>query len=324
MHRGETANPAAYQLYLKGRYYAGKFDVGNVQKGFDYFQQAIALDPNYALAYDGLSYYYQLVEDLYFPPAEVMPKAEQAARKALTIDESIPDSHVALGSVLTFYDFDWAGAEREFKRAIELDPNYAPAHAYYSWYLISVGRPDEAVAEARRASALDPTSAEMASFPGWWLYLAHRYDESIAEFGKCLELDPEYLVCMSVLAEPLERRNRLADAIATATKTLKIEPRWSWSTADLARAYALSGRRIDAQKLLDQMLTPAKDVYVSDYLLATAFTAMGDKQRALDELEKAWSSRSFFLDFIQSDPKVDLLRSEPRFQELVRKMNFPR
>jgi len=324
MHRGETSNPEAYQLYLKGRYYAAKFDPENLQKGFDYFQQAVALDPNYALAYDGLSYYYQLVGDLYFPMAEVMPKAEAAARKALAIDERIPESHVELGADITFTDFDWASAEREFRRAIELDPGYAPAHEYYSWLLIAIGRNSEALEESRRAEALDPTSAEISSMTGWWLYQTRQYDKAAAQFKKCLDLDPSYPVCHVVLAQTREQQGRFDDAIAEAKKVTDADPKSHWPAAVAARAYALSGRRTDAQRMLSELLALSKQSHVSRYSLATVYAALGDKNRALDYLEQSFAERSFFFDFIRSEPEMDSLRAEPRFQELVRKLNFPK
>jgi eukaryotic-like serine/threonine-protein kinase len=323
MARGQTENPEAYQLYLKGRYYAGKFDAENLKKGYAYFQQAIALDPNYALAYDGLAYYYELVEDLYFPVDEVMPKAKAAARKALEIDDSIAESHVEMGAIDTMYDFDWAGAEREFKRAIELNPNYAPAHEYYSWYLIAVGRASEAVAESRRAEKLDPLSTEISSFVGWWLYYARRYDEAVPQVNRCLDLDPNYANCHWILGQTYEQQGRFPEAIAAEAKALKIDPGWSWAAAESARAYALSGRHAEAQRGLDDLLALSKRSLVPKYSLATVYAALGDKSRALDELEQAYAEHSFFFDFLKSDPQMDSLRSEPRFQELLRRMNFP-
>jgi serine/threonine-protein kinase len=323
MARGRTENPEAYQLYLKGRYYAAKYDYEDVKKGFDYFRQAVAFDPNYALAYDGLAYYYGNVEDLYFPVWEVMPKAKEAAQKALEIDEGIAESHVEMGGVLTSYDFDWVGAEREFKRAIELDPKYAPAHEYYAWQLMSEGRVGEALAENRRAEELDPLSLEISSFSGWSLYFARRYEEAVAQLGKCLDLDPSYPQCLWSLGLAYEQQGRFNDAIAAETKVLKIEPRWGWAWAVCGRAYARSGRSDDAQRALEQLLALSKRSYVSKYSLATLYAALGDKGRALDALEQAYAERSFFLDFLKSDPELDNLRSEPRFKELVRRMNFP-
>jgi serine/threonine protein kinase/tetratricopeptide (TPR) repeat protein len=323
MTRGQTENPEAYQLYLKGRYYAAKFDSENLKKGYAYFQQAIGLDPNYALAYDGLAYYYELVEDLFFPVDEVMPKAKAAARKALEIDDNIAESHVEMGAVDTMYDFDWAGAEREFKRAIELSPNYAPAHSYYSWYLIAVGRTEEALAESRRAEELDPLSTEISSFIGWWLYLARRYDEAVKQLGKCLDLDPNYANCYWILGQTYEQQGRFSEALTANAKALKIDPGWSWAATESARPHALSGRRAEAQRGLDDLLALSKRSQVPKYSLATVYAALGDKSRALDALEQAYAEHSFFLDFLKSDPQMDSLRSEPRFQELLRRMNFP-
>lgn len=323
--RGQTDNPEAYELYLKGRFYAAKFDAEDLNKGLDDIRQAIALDPNYALAYDGLAYYYEIVEDLYFPVGEVMPKAKEAARKALEIDGSIAESHVQMGNIDTMYDFDWAGAEREYKRAIEINPNYAPAHENYAWLLTAVGRMTEAVAESRRAEQLDPLSTEIASFAGWWLYFARRYDEAVTQFGKCLDLDPNYPICHWELGQTYAEQGRFSDAIAAQAGVLKMDPRWSWASADEARAYALSGRREQAQRQLDELLARAssKSSHVAKYALARLYAALGDKNRALDELEQSFAERSFFFDFIRSDPEMDGLRSEPRFQDLVRKMNFP-
>ena len=256
--RGQTDNPEAYQLYLKGRFYAAKFDAEDLNKGLDYIRQAIALDPNYALAYDGLAYYYEIVEDLYFPVGEVMPKAKEAARKALEIDGSIAESHVQMGNIDTMYDFDWAGAEREYKRAIEINPNYAPAHENYAWLLTAVGRMTEAVAESRRAEELDPLSTEIASFAGWWLYFARRYDEAVTQFGKCLDLDPNYPICHWELGQAYAEQRRFSDAIAAQARVLKMDPRWSWASADSARAYALSGRRAQAQRQLDELLARSR------------------------------------------------------------------
>jgi tetratricopeptide (TPR) repeat protein len=319
----QTENPEAYQLYLKGRYYAAKFDADDLNKGLDYFRRAIALDPNYALAYDGLSYYYQLIEDLFVPVGDAMPKSKEAARKALEIDDRIADSHVEMGAVYTFYDFDWAAAEREFKRAIELEPNYAPAHEYYSWLLVSLARTGDALAESRRAEQLDPLSAEIASFTGWWLYLARRYDDAIVQLNKCLELDPNYWVCHWIMGEAYEGKGRFSEAIAEEAKVLQIDSRINWAIAESARADVLSGKRGDARQKLDELLALSKRSHVSKYCFVTIYAALGEKSQALDALDEAYAERSEFLDFLKTDPKLDNLRSEPRFQDLVRRMNFP-
>jgi Tfp pilus assembly protein PilF len=202
MAKPQTTNPEAYQLYLKGRYYAGKFDPENLNKGRDYLRQAIAIDPNFALAYDGLSYYYALVIDWYEPANEAGPKALEAARKALALDPNLVEAHVELASAHLFYDFDWTSAEREFKRALELNPNYAAAHEYYAWYLIDMGRSAESLAEIRKAEQLDPLSAEIVYLAGWLLHFSGRYADSVAEIDKCSELDPNLWVAYYIQGQP--------------------------------------------------------------------------------------------------------------------------
>jgi serine/threonine protein kinase/tetratricopeptide (TPR) repeat protein len=324
MTKRQTANPEAYQLYLKGRFYAAKFDFENLNKGFDYLQQAIALDPNFALAYDGLSYYYALLDDWYMPASEAGPKAEAAARKALDLDPNLVEAHVELANMYFFYDFDWAASEREYQRAFALNPNYAPAHENYSWYLVYVGRPGEAAAEARKAEELDPLLPEIGSIAAWGLLYARRYEESLAELRKCLELDPNYALAYWLEADNLDQLGRFPEAIAAAQKAQQIlgeNP--SGPLSELVRAYALSGRRADAQRALDQLLALSKRNQVSKYLLAIAYAALGEKDQAFARLDQAYAEHAFQMGSLRVDPALDPLRSDPRFQELVRKMNFP-
>lgn len=323
MKKGQTDNPEAYQLYLKGRYFANKFDREDLDKGLGYFRKAIELDPNYALAHDGIAMYNQMVEDLYFSPKEVMPRAEEAARKALSLDESIPESHVQLGTVLTFYAFDWANAEKELKRAIELNPKYAPGHEFYAWYLNTVSRPTEAIAESRKAEALDPLSAEISAETGWWLYFAHRYDEAAAQLKKCVDLDPEYPLCTQILGEVYAEQGKFDDALAAEKQSLKTGPDWSWTLTDIARIHALAGRKAEAEKALAELTSPTNKNYVSKYCVARVYAALGDKPHALEWLEKAFEDKSFYFDFIANDPQMNPLRGEKRFQDLVRAMKFP-
>ena len=318
----QTDNPEAYQLYLKGRYYAQKFDLEDINKGLDYFHQAIGLDPNYALAYDGLVYAYGILDDAFSAPNDVMPKAREAARKAVEIDDSISESHVEMGSVDDFYDFDFAEGDREFKRAVELGPNYAPAHEFYSWHLAELGKLDEAVAEGRRAEQLDPVSYEISSLTGWWLYLSRRNDDAIAQFHKCLELNADYPICNWLLGVVYAQQGRFAEAISAETKVLQFEPHYAAAQAELARDYALSGRQPEARRILDEILKTSAKQHISKYWIATVYVALDDKKRALDALEQAYTERSAFLVFLKTDPLLDDLRSEPRFQALLKKMNL--
>jgi serine/threonine protein kinase/tetratricopeptide (TPR) repeat protein len=320
MTKHQTANPEAYQLYLKGRYFAGQFSQEGLGKGMNYFRQAIALDPTYALAYDGMSYYYQLIEDLLVAPSEAMPKAEEAARKALELDDSLVETHVEMASNYTMYDFDWPAAEREFQRALSLNPSYAPAHEYYSWYLISVGRTDQAIQEGQRAVELDPLSAENHLMLSWDLYFAHRYDQAAAELHKCLELDPNYWIGYFYLGQVYTQQGRFDDAIAAERKSVEILKSASWPLAEIALDYALSGKTAEARQALRDLLANSRHIYVAPYGIAAVYAALGDKDQAFAHLEQAYAQRSQFLDFLKFDPELDSLHSDPRFQDLLGRM----
>jgi len=319
----QTDNPEAYQLYLKGRYYAEKFDNEDLKKGLDYFHEAIALDPNYALAYDGISYYYALVEDLLIPAREAATKAKEAALKALELDPTLAAAHSELG-MAEWSLFEFPAAERDFRRAIELNANYAPGHENYGWYLAGMGRTDEGINEGRRAAALDPLSFEICYILGWDMIYARRYDEATAQLRKCVDLEPSVWISEVLLGEAYEQQGRFPEAIVELKKAHKIEDQIQWPLAELARAYALSGQRAEARQALDELLALSKRGYVvSQYLIATIYAALGDKDQALARLDQAYAEGSFFLYLLKVDPEVDSLRSEPRFQDLMRRLNFP-
>jgi len=320
----QTANPEAYQLYLKGRYFAGQFTQAGFEKGVDYFRQAIALDPNYALAYDGLSYYWELVDDLSSAPSEAMPQAEEAARKAIEIDASLAPPHVELAFGYAIYDFDWAAAEREFRRAISLNANYAAAHEFFSWYLIAMERIEEGIREGRRAVELDPLSAEIHAVLGWDLYFARRYDQAAEELHKSLELDPSYPLGHYTLGQVYAQLGRFDEAIAAHRKSAEVfgSGSDSWPLTEIARDYALAGKLPEARHAVRDLLTQSKTSHVVPYGMATAYAALGDKDQAFNYLEQALAQRSYFMDFLKVDPKLDALRGDPRFQNLLGRMNL--
>lgn len=323
MVKRQTDNPEAYQLYLKGRHYAGKFDPENLNKGRDYLRQAIALDPNFALAFDGLSYYYSLLFDWFEPENEVGPKALEAARKALELDPNLVEAHVELGGVHLFYDFDWGSAEREFRRALDLNPNYAIAHAWNAWYLIYMGRSSEGLAEARKAVQLDPLSAENQYLTGWFLFYSRRYAEALTEVNKALELDPSLWVSYFIQGQCYQQLGRFPEALAALKKSQEIlgdNP--SPPLAGEARVYALSGRRADALRTLDRLLALSQRTQVSKYAIATVYAALGDKDQAFARLNQAYDEHSFLLGSLQVDPELDPLRSDPRFQGLLQRMKL--
>jgi serine/threonine protein kinase/tetratricopeptide (TPR) repeat protein len=322
MTNRQTANPEAYQLYLKGRYFAAQFTPESLAKGLNYFQQAIALDPAYALAYDGVSYYYAQIEDVTVAPTEVMPKAEQAARKAIELDDSLVEPHVEQAYNYVFYDFDWPAAEREFQRAFGLNPDYAQAHEWYSWYLISQGRFDLAIQEGQRAVELDPLSPEVRSILGLTLYFARRYDQAAVELHKTLELDPNYWIGYYYLGQVYEQQGRLDDAIAAQRKAAEIFGNASWPLEEIARDYALAGRLPEARQALLDLLARSQHTHVSPFGIAKVYAALGDKDQAFAQLEQAYTQRSVFMVSLKVDPELDSLHSDPRFTDLLRRMNL--
>jgi len=317
----QTVNPEAYQLYLRSRFYAGHVTQEGMDKGLDYFRQAIALDPNYALAYGGISYAYALEADVFLASREVMPKAKEAALKAVELDDTLAEGHADLGVVYFTYDYDWPAAERELRRAVELNPNYAPAHEFLGWFLVMMGRSEEGLEHARRSVALDPLSVENAGLLGWDLYFARDYDDAIVETRKAMDLAPGFLY--STLGQIYAQQGRFAEAIAAQQKARE-KPGGLWPPlAELARDYALAGRAAEAHQALADLLASAKRQYVSKYMIATVYAAMGDKDQALAQLEQAYRDRSCFVSFLKMDPEMDSLRSDPRFQDLMRRLHFP-
>jgi serine/threonine-protein kinase len=319
----QTASPEAYQLYLKGRYYAAKFDPVNLNKGRDYLRQAIESDPGFALAYDGLSYYYALLLDWFEPAADVGPKCLAAAQKALEIDPDLVEAHVELGAAHLFYDFDWPAAEREFKRAMELNPNYAPAHEYYAWYLTEMGRADEGLAEIQQAGRIDPLSPEIAFEHGWFLYYSRNYKEAVAQEEKALELDPNLWTVYFIKGLAYEQLGRFPEAVTALTKSEEIlgdNP--SPPLAERVRVYALWGRLDETTQTLGKVLALSRRMQVSKYAIATAYAGVGDKERAFANLDRAYDEHSFLLGFLKSDPTMDSLRSDRRFDGLLQRMKL--
>jgi tetratricopeptide (TPR) repeat protein len=294
------------------------------ETGLDYFRQAIDLDPNYALAYGGISYTYALEDDVLLAPRDAMPRAKQAALKAVELDNTLAEGHAELGSVYFQYDYDWPAAERELRRAVELSPNYAPAQEFLGWFLVLMGQFDEGLEHARRSVALDPLSVENAGLLGWDLYFARRYDAAVAETHKAFDLAPESSSGYYVLGQIYVQQGRIAEAIAALQKASEkpggglLPP-----LVGLACGYALAGRAAEARLALADLRASAKRQYLSKYAFAAVYTAMGDKDQALAQLEQAYQDRSFWMAFLKVDPEMDTLRSEPRFQDMMRRLNFP-
>jgi serine/threonine-protein kinase len=318
-----TNNPEAYRLYLKGVYHAAKFNKEELDIGFGYLRQAVALDPNYALAYHGLAYYHYLIVDWTMSPHEAMPKAKEEALKAIELDDKLAVAHADLGAVYWYYDWNWPAAEKEFKRAIELDPDDSLSHEMYGWYLVTMGRVDEGIAELKRSQQLDPLAQERTSVLGWNLYLARRYDESIEQHRKAIELDPDYWPGYSWLGSALAQKGRWPEAIEAFQKARSIEPVIAVPTIGLGRVYAVSGKKDEAIKVLAELNDRSKHPYVSSYLIASIYAGLGDKDKAFASLERAYEDRSWYMNHLKLDPELASLHSDPRFADLVRRVGLP-
>jgi len=317
-------NPEAHEAYLKGRYYWNLRTEEGVKKGIEYFQQAIEKDPGYALAYAGLADSYVLLGDWgLMAPKEAFPRAKAAALKALEMDETLADPHASLGAARVDYDWDWVRAEKEFKRAIELNPGYATAHRCYAEYLSAMGRHNEAIAEAKRAQELDPLSLSINAVEGWVFALARRYDEAIAQCRRTLELNAGFYPAHLYLGWAYEQEKLYAEAISEYQKGIALEQGNPALAAYLAHGYAAAGKRTEALKIISNLRELSKRRYVPPYRIAEIYAVLGDTDQAFGWLEKAYDNRSHQLVFLKVDPLVDSLRSDPRFQDLLRRLNFP-
>ena len=315
-----TENTEAYQLYLKGRYFANQYSEDGFKKAVDQFHLAIQKDYKYALAYAGLAETYWVASAQFLQPREAMPKAREAALEALKIDDTLAEAHTSLAAVQAFYDYDIVSSEREFKRALELNPGSASAHQWYAWYLFVLKRPEEALREIRRAQELDPLSLLINGEVGMAYYFARQYDRAIEEDKKAMEMDPNNSFARIGLTRNYIQIRKYEEAIATASKP---EPDDSYLLASLGEAYARSGKTAEAQKVIDKLNELTKQRYVPPYAVAWIYVGLGQKQQALDWLEKSYANREDTMIWLNSDPSLDDLRSEPRFQDLVRRVGLP-
>lgn len=322
-HQG-TEDVDAYTLYLKGRYWLNKRKRDAYRKAIGYFEQAIALDPGYALAYSGVADLYLLLERYTVAaPNEVLPKARVAAQRAVELDSTLAAAHNSLAYVRMLGDWNWAEAAAGFRRAIECDSGYAPAHQWYGWHLMQMGLLEEGLAELRHALMLEPLSLIVTTNVGTVLYMMRRYDEAIEQIRRALELDPNFVVAHQWLGRVFEQKRLHREAISAHRSALELlggeDPE---SLASLGHAYAIAGDRSQAlQKLadLDQMATRQ---FVSHYWMALVWLGLGDKQRTLNGLQKAYEEHFDWVTFVNVDPMFDVLRSDRDFIALVRRMGM--
>jgi TolB-like protein/Tfp pilus assembly protein PilF len=316
-----TANAEAYRLYLQGRFYWNKREEKDFRKALEYYNQAIALDPNYALAYAGLADTYALLSSFGFMrPDQAVPKAREFANRALTLDDSMAEPHTTLGYELLQYEYDFAGAEREFKRSIELNPNYATAHQWYSEMLTDFGRFDEALAEIRRGLEIEPLSLPINWDYGRFLYMYRRYDESLAQHKKTIELDPSFARAHRTIAEIYRIRGDYANAVEERAKFFDLIGQSQ--NAALIRSTFARGGWLGFLRLVTAENSPLKDSN-NNWVVAKAYLDLGQKDKAFAELNKAYENRLSSLCWLKVEPQLDSLRSDPRYQQLLQKMGFP-
>jgi TolB-like protein/DNA-binding winged helix-turn-helix (wHTH) protein/Tfp pilus assembly protein PilF len=324
--KNPSVSPAAHEDYLKGRYYWNRRSGEAFTKAIGYFEDATREDPQYALAYAGLADCYGIIGATIYgdlPAAEAAPKAKAAAIRALEIDPTLAEAETSLATAKFNYDWDWAGAAQGFQRAIQLDPRYATAYQRYSLYSIAMGRFDESLDQIRKARDLDPLSTNINWSLGWRLYLARQYDRSIAQLRDALEMDPSYEWAHLILGQAYEQKGEFSMALIELRKATELSHNSPLMVSALAHANALSGNPDEAQKLLAQLLARSKKQYVSPFYIAIVYVALGEKDLAMNWLEKAFLDRSNGLVFLKVEPELDPLRADPRFIALQQKLNFP-
>lgn len=320
--RRSTDDVEAYQLYLKGRYESAKHTQADLEKSIDYFNQALEKDRNYALADAGLAASFSMLGNSYLAPKEAFPQAKLYAETALRIDDSLADAHVSMGAVRLLYEWNWSEAERELNLALARNPNDEAAHNLRGYYLKARGQLDEARVETNRALELDLLSPMIGTDVGVTSYYAHHYDDAIGQIEKTTRLEPQFFISYLWLGQAYEQQKLYAKAIATFQDGMVASQRHPQLLASLARTYALAGQPAKARAALDELLLMAKHAYVSPYLMAVVYDGLGDKDRTFVWLDKAYRDRSFFLIWLNVEPRFDNLRDDPRFADLVRRIGL--
>jgi TolB-like protein/Flp pilus assembly protein TadD len=320
-----TSNNEAYQLYLKGRFHFAKRNRSDVERSVEYFKQAIAFDPNFALAYAALADSYNgMTAYPYMSPKQAVPLAKTAAKRAMEIDPNLAEAHTALANALACFDWNWVEAEREFKRALEINPNDAGTHWRYGmFYLMPLGRLEEAISEGKRSLELEPLDLNHgANLSGLYFY-AGRYDEALEQARQVYALDANFIVGRWALSQAYIQTGRHAEAIELNEQALKTDPTNPVFLRFAGLAYAKAGRRQDAERVIDRFRDLAKTQYVMSYHVALIYSLLGDKDKAYAELENALSERDYLLPRLKVEPFLEPLRDDPRFKSFLKRMNLP-
>jgi len=322
--RAAVVDPQAYEACLQGRYLLNRRTLEGMHKSVRYFQKAIQCDPYYAAAHAGLAdSYLTLLDYGHLSTDDATRQADAAARKALEIDDTLAEAQTSLGHS-AFHQFNWPMTERAYRRALQLNPNYASAHYYYANYLTAVGRAEEALAEARSALALDPVSLPAGANLSNLLYLAGHYEEATEQALRVLEIDPTFYRAYEDLGRTYEQQRKLPQAIAAFRKVVAASGRSPAYLAHLAHAHGLAGERRKAAQLLQEIQKLSKKKHVAPHAFAAVFAGLGDKVQTLAWLEKAYLARDEMLPFLRVNPRLAFLHADPRFQDLVRRMKFPK
>jgi TolB-like protein/tetratricopeptide (TPR) repeat protein/DNA-binding winged helix-turn-helix (wHTH) protein len=315
-------NPVAYEAYLKGRYFWNKRTEDGLKKSIDYFEQAISLDPKFAAAYAAMADTYSILGSDVLPARLASSKAHFAASRALELDPTIAEGHAELGLVAFYYDWDWPRSEQEFRRAIELNPNYATAHQWYSYYLSAMGRFLEAVEEAQKAKEIDPLSLSITTTLAGRYRDSGQYDQAINLSQRTLEMDPDFVTAHVALGATYEAQGNWAQAILEYQKAVDLSRNSPPALAALGSAYGYSGNRDGARNVLASLREASKSHYVSAFDMATVFTGMGDKDNAFHWLEKAYAERESQMAFLGVTRRLGYLHSDPRFVDLLHRMHL--
>ena len=323
LNRRYTSNLEAYHLYLEGRYYWNKRSKEALLRSVDDFKEALKKDPNYALAYAGLAdSYLILAEFTYLSPNDSYPMAREWAQKAIAIDDSIAEAHTSLASILENYDWDWKAADAEYRRAIELNPNYSVARVWYAQALVRRGQTDEALQQIELARRIDPLSLSLETIAGRILYFGKRYPEALSRLQKAVELDSSYSAAHLALGQTYEQIGRFEEALDEFHKAEALEPDSSLIAAGLGHCLAMSGRHTESAAVLDRLTKWSKERYVSPGNQAIVYAGLNDKEQALKFLRIAEEERSSWITFLKVEPRFDNLRSDPRFLDLMTKADL--
>jgi len=314
-----TTSPEAYQLYLKGNFYRTKYTEEGYQKAVECYQKALEIDPNYPLAYHGIAASFDFANDWYLAPKEATPKAKAAAIKALQLDDSLAETHYLLGKIIFWYDWDWPAAEREWRRAHELDPTYPDT---YPVYLAAVGKFDEALKAQETILQRLPLDLNMNMDNAGILLFAGQADRSIEQSRRALELDPNYGWAYQSLGLAYERKKQYSEAIAALEKACSVDNS-PWNLGFLGAVYGIAGQNTDAKRVLEELKELSKHRYVSPYNIAIVYAGLNERDQVFEWLQKAYDARSLGMTLLKAEAIFDNLRADPRYKDLLKRMNLP-